>query len=166
MATMVVAFGDFECVEENVEFTSRALKITTKMHLIPRILYSLVTMTMALRLVTKAQDYLIGQLEAGLKNHTNPPEGLSSSAKRLEHIVECNQSVIDQARAVGFPSWDAYIDSMECQSERLDAIAETFRMLSSQESHDRISALIESAEVESATATKDEWRDFVATLHD
>jgi hypothetical protein len=166
MATLVVPFGDFECVEENAEFASRAIKITVKMHLIPRIVYSLVTMTMALRLVAKAQDYFIGQLEEGLKNHRDPADGLISSATRLEHIVELNRSVIDQARAIGFPSWETYINDMEHQSERLDAIAETFRMLSSREFHNRISALIETAEVESASATKDEWRDFVATLHD
>jgi len=164
MATMTLpAFVALRAVEDNTRFVDSGLSMAERMQVARRICFSLVTLTLAFRQQVQEQDYLISLLQDDRVQDFTMAQ-FSDMAERLDHTVALNQCILANAEKIKFRLWHDSMEKIAVQTERLDSLAESFRMSASAAMHAHVSDLVEKAP-DFSDATNN-WRDFVATLHD
>lgn len=159
MATMVLPF---DAMQDSVTFVSSGVRVAERLHSIRRFVRKS-CLTMAYRDLNNDQVELIAMLED--VQHWEANELILISGK-METLVEKTDLLISRAREVDFWLWHGFLDSMEKHNEKLDSLAESFRMSASASATSYVGNLVESAAAECASASGGSWRDFVATLHD
>lgn len=172
MATMALSlpqFREFEVAErkadEKITRLEAGLTFSEAMFTLCKAAFRLVLVTKALDTAVKVQGDLIGLLEHPALNNLGEAS-LLKIAEKTESLVSKNSVVFERTRDFPLPLWDSYLNQLEQQAEKLDSIAESFRMAADNKSREYIHTLITSAETESKATNKHDWREFVASLHD
>jgi hypothetical protein len=169
MATMSLPVAHMNYVagaEKAVGRVNAWLVVSQAMNVVKQTCVSLVELTGAFHEAVNRQSELIATLTERASSSCAPGD-LLAVAEDLEHLVSINHEVLAAADHVSFRlTWSGYLSELRKQAERLDSIAESFRMGADEEIVEEISALVASAENERGQATATSWREFVATLHD
>lgn len=165
MALTLTQINDVAGAEKAVGRVNAWLVVSEAMSSVKQTLVSLVEITRAFHEAVKLQDDLLAKLNERAAGYVSS-DHLITMAESIEHLVLINQQVLTSAEGVSFRrSWSGYLDQLRKQADRLDSIAESFRMGADAAEVGMLRSLAASADREDhASATG--WRDFVASLHD
>jgi hypothetical protein len=152
-----------ETVQQNMTFVDSGASLSERMHDFRRFISRLL-LTVAFYDAVREQRELITMLDDGCVQNLDGGE-LTHLADRLDGLITTTERVIEKSRRANFALWNDPIITMETQCERLDSIAESFRLSASKSFVGYIDTLMASAE-QPEEATKESWRDFVASLQD
>lgn len=165
MATMAVPFEavPFEIVQTSVNYASFSVSIAQKRQAFAAFCRKL-NLVLAFHDIAREQCELVTLLGDGVVQSA-PPEALLEVADKVDRLVATTDKLIEKAKSTNFALWNGYLKDIAVHVERLDSLAESFRLSATEHSTNYVHSLVESASLETATANGS-WRDFVATLHD
>lgn len=158
MATWAIPFQQ---AQESTTFASSGVSIAERVHAVVGFLLK-TCLTYAFHETARGQEHLISLLDGGAVHQFEPGQ-LLEIASNLESFVSSTDVLIASAHRVNFAMWQNYVQTITANSEKLDCIAESYRLSASEDFTSYVNDLVSSAE---PSATEESWRDFVATLHD
>lgn len=169
MATMtfpLAQLNDVAGAEKAVGLVDAWLVVTRTMNSVKQACVSFIEITGAFHEAVKLQDDLIAKLNERAEGYISS-DHLLTMADNLDHLVSLNQKVIVSAEQVSFQKpWAGYLCELRKQAERLDSIAESFRMGADADEVGVLHSLVANADQKDGLATAAGWRDLVASLHD
>lgn len=151
--------------EAKIARVGYGLAFSEAMFALIKVIFRLFLLSGALDTAVKGQLKLIGVLEHPAMNRLEENE-LLDLAERAEASATKTVTLVEKVSKAAFPPWKGYLKELSKQAEKLDSIAESFRMAADSQSRENIHILITSAETESKATNKQDWREFVASLHD
>ena len=158
MASMAIPFN---AVEERMTFVGSGVNISETMHDLSRFFQRLV-LTPAFYDVASELRSLVALLDkAGACAFSS--QELLEVAGRLDRLVEKTNIVTYKGNQIDFALWSSPIRQLEETAEKLDSLAESYRLSASDEFTSYVSDLVTK---EGDSIEADSWRDFVATLQD
>jgi hypothetical protein len=164
MAAMVLPLLELEIAERKAQTILSGLSRATEYGPVRR-MWFVFKLTLDFQGIIRSTDQLLKGLEDP-KIQTLSEEQLLDLAAKLETLVARRIAGLSKTRSLGVSFLDPYLRAIEQQCERFDSMAETFRLAADPGMRTRIRTLVDSAGQETTNATKTDWRDFVASMHD